>query len=573
MAGGTALAGRGHSLAALVLAGLSAAFVAVRASETITYTLTPQSDQGRLRVELLWETEGRTESALSVSPQWGTLADVPAILRNMTWEGATDVRREGATWIVRHARGAELAARYDVQPPDRTFDWPRTHHPITSAHFFHGIGNAFLLVPQSARGAPERDVDALLHWRIPRTWKALCSWGVGTSVGARVKPSDVRNALYAAGEFQVASHERPGLSLDVATARGCGFSAEALGVLAADIVRGQCAFMKETDFPRFVVCAIPVGPPLKSGDTRLAGTGLYHSFALFVPPSSRLDDGVEHLFAHELFHHWNGRLLAAAQPERLVFWFVEGFTDYYALRILFESQRWSARTYADWLNRHLRDYAANPAQRATNQQILERFWSERETYGEVAYQRGLLLGLRWHYLARQRGVPDGVDRWVLTLLREGREHGLQVSNDVLQSRAVELLGPWMREEFERFVTAAEPVPVPPDALLPALTGASTPVYEYQLGFDRAGSLAQRRVRGLIPASAAELAGLREGDELAGWVLDSNPDHEVRLDIVRGNTARTVRYYPRGAARVVLQFSPAEADDERTSSRPADENTK
>jgi predicted metalloprotease with PDZ domain len=165
--------------------------------------------------------------------------------------------------------------------------------------------------------------------------------------------------------------------------------------------RGSTVYLSSHGYPSPASIAVPVGDPISRGDSRLVGMGLYDSFALLAAPASTLSDGFESLFAHELFHYWNGRVLQAAKPDKLVYWFVEGFTEYYALRILYESGYWKPDVYAKWINRHLRQYHDNPAIHASNQAILERYWPERDTVGEVPYQRGVLLGLRWHRLRRK----------------------------------------------------------------------------------------------------------------------------------------------------------------------------
>jgi len=347
-----------------------------------------------------------------------------------------------------------------------------------------------------------------------------------------------------------------GRTVTVAMPESFDFSIDDFAKFTSEVIGEQCRFMGEKSFPSFVITAIPVGGKLREGDTRLAGSGLYNSFALFVPPGAKIDDAVEHLFAHELFHFWNGRVLGARQPERLVYWFVEGFTDYYALRILFESKRWNAATYAKWLNKHLREYAANPAATATNADINSRYWSDRDTVGQVAYQRGLALGLRWHKLARQKGVADGVDRLFMSLVNRGRAEGFQVGNDDIRAAGVKLLGPWFADEFDAYATRAGVVPVPADALAPDLTGVMREHYDFQLGFDRVKTMRDKKIRGVVPASAAAAAGLRDGDELTGWTIPPNADQEVVLQIKRGGEAKEVRYQPRGVKRSVLQFEPA-----------------
>jgi len=525
------------------------------AAESLSYVLTPLPERGRLRVELEWKTAGRSHSALGVSRQWGTLMNIPEILGEVAVEGVDSTRRQGPLWIFSHRPGATIRCRYEVDPRARTFDWQRTHHPITTARFFHGLGNAFLLVPHDERGVSEQEFETTLRWQLPAGWKAACSWGVGRSVGQPVRAADLRNSVYLAGELRTKTAREDGLSVDLALAEGCGLDLDEFAQMALTIIREQCRFMQEAHFPPLVIAAIPVGEPLKEGDTRVSGTGLYNSFALFVPPGSKVDDGIEHLFAHELFHYWNGRIVQAADPERLVFWFIEGFTDYYALRILLESGRWDAGTYARWINRHLRDYHRNPAIHASNAEIQEQFWTHRDTVGEVAYQRGLLLGLRWHRRARDSGVSEGVDRWLRALVQRARAGGPKLTNELLRATGSEALGPWFAGEFDRFVTAAETVEVPQNALEPLLTGRLCDVYEYDLGFDRERSLSEMRVRGLSSDSAAARAGLREGDELVGWNIYGDADRLSRLQIRRGQRIETISFYPRGRKHTLVQFSP------------------
>lgn len=522
-------------------------------AETLTYVLTPEPGQGRIRVALTWQTAGRSASRLCVSPHWGTVADVPALLKDMKFAGTTGVRPDKACWQLTHNRGAELQCTYTVDPGRKLFDWNSTHHPIATQRFFHGLGNAFLVTPAQGGGQPE-DYEVLVRWKLPAEWQAVCSWGAGPSVGARLKPDDVRQSVYLAGRFETYRTRVPDADeLTIALVDDFAFSAAEFAERAAGIIADQCTFMRESAFPPFLITAIPVGEPVKSGDLHIVGMGLYHSFALCISPQATLTDGVEHLFAHELFHTWNGRLLQAEEPEELVYWFSEGFTDYYALRILYESGRWPADVYARWINRHLREYQANPARNATNEQIRAGYWKERNTVGEAPYQRGLLLGLRWHKLAQDHGVRDGVDALLRKLVERARQGSFRISNDALREEGRAVLGEWFTPEFDRYVKKAETVEVPKDALAPAFVGRLEPVFDYVLGFDRERSLREQRVRRLVANSAAAKAGLREGDELMGWDIPAEPGDEVQLQVLRAGQLKSISYFPRGSRRDVLQF--------------------
>ena len=522
-------------------------------AEVLTYTLEPDFARGVLKVRLDWETGERKRSILSVSPQWGRIRNVSALLRDVRFAGAT-ASSGGPTWELAHRERATIRVEYVVDPQHAAFDdWDYTHHPITTRKFFHGMGNAFLMAPANARGIPET-FEVILRWKLPAGYDAACSWGVGRHVGAQIKSTDLRHSVYLAGDLTTKSVALESRRVTVAMVDAFKFDVNAFTEMTTKIIAGQCDFMVETKFPDFVVTAIPVGKPLQPGESRLSGSGLYNSFALFVAPQSGLTDAVEHLFAHELFHYWNGRILAAQDPERLVYWFVEGITDYYALRILYESGYWDAETYVKWLNRHLREYTLNPAIHATNEEIDKLYWEQRETVGEVAYQRGLLLGLRWHYLATSKGVRGGFDRLFQSLVDRARTGRFQLTNNEIRAAGNRLLGSWFSGEFDQYVQRAETVDVPPDALGPAIEGKATAIYEYELGFDRDRSLKGQRVIGLRAGGPAAAAGVREGDELVGWNLYADNDRQSRLIVQRGSKRESIRFYPRGARRAALQFS-------------------
>lgn len=544
-----------YAAMAIVLAGWAGAVGAE--TETLRYIVTPDPDTGRINVDVTWQTYDRGASRLCLASQWGTVQDVSGLVRDLQFEGAESWGPAEACWDIHHARNAELHVTYTIDTGKREFDWSSTHHPICTRSFFHGFGATFLLTPASGGNMPE-EYDVVLRWKLPDNWDAACSWGWGPSLGQRMRSSDVRQSVYLAGRRLVKSTANvPNAGkVTVVLIDRFGFSSNDLAQLAVKIIGAEVEFMREEHFPDFVVTAIPIGEPLSTqAEVPLVGMGLFHSFALCLAPESKITDTVEHLFAHELFHYWNGRVLSAADPERGVYWFVEGFTDYYALRILHASGLWSDAMYAKWINLHLREYHENPAKNATNQEIVADFWRARDTVGAVAYQRGLLLGLRWHYLAQQNGVAGGLDTLFRALVERGRT-GFLVSNAAIRKEGVAVLGAWFGAEFDRHVEEAETVEVPADALAPELEGRERLAYTFELGFDRAESLKALRVTGLVANSAAEKAGLQEGDTLIGWQLHRDPQRRIVLQVKRGNRVEVIQYFPRGARYDVLQFRPA-----------------
>lgn len=546
--------------AALTITIVSASSPTV-ASERLAYTFTPAPDEGIIRVELRWQTGDREQSTLAIQPHWASVPDIPMLLKQVSVT-AGKFRREENRWIIDHQPSAEIRCEYEIRGESQP-DWDGSYYPIVTNDHFHGIGETFLITPNDD-DASSNEYDISIDWKLPGAWpRAASSIGVGKHVSATLTLRDLRNAIYLAGHIQTRTQIVLDQPVTVAVAGEFEFSADELLSLCARIIGAERNFLPEAPLPAYLITAVTIGRPLPKGSTSMGGTGLHNSFALFLPPKAESNDALQHLLAHELFHHWNGRVLDREQPEELVYWFSEGLTEYYALRLLYESGIWDVNTLCTWINRHIAAYHRNPAKNATNEEILQEFWTKRKTVGQAPYQRGVLLAIRWHALAQQhdRGVrassTPGIDALFHELLRQAINDDTKITNDRIRAAGIEKLGNWFADEFDRFVIEAETIEVPPDALAPAIVGKPATIYEFALGFDRDRSIAERRIIDLVPDSPAAEAGLQENDELTSWSIGDDPDHPVRLDIRRDDKTKTIRYVPRGQEIRVLRFEPTD----------------
>ncbi|MDX2200827.1 MAG: hypothetical protein SF069_17860 [Phycisphaerae bacterium] len=533
-------------------------------ADTIRYQLAPDPDNALTNVEISWQTRDRTTTEALLAESAPGLPDIPALVGDVAVDGADTAARNGATWRLTHRRGATLTLRYAVKGGQRGLDWEATQRPVTNYRFFHALGKVFLLTPAETTrdaAAPRELHDVTLRWRLPEGWSGSSSLGVGTSVGARLSGADIRDATFLAGKLTRESRKVGPCQLDLSLAGEYRFNSAQLADLAEELLKTQMTMVGETDLREYVVHVVPVGAALANGQTRIAGSGLLRSFALWLPPNAVLDDAVENLFAHEMFHQWNGRTLRAAMPDKLAYWFVEGFTDYFAMRSLLQSGRWTPKTYAKWINRCLRDYAQNPEKNASNERIAADYWNERATVGEAPYQRGHLLALRWTRLAQTHGKADAVDQWFRALLDHARsDPRFELTNAELRTTGRKHLGEWFVAEFDRYVADAATIDLPLDALGPRFNGKATTSFAFDPGFSIEKSIKAKRVEGLRPGSAAAKAGLRESDKLLSWTIPRESDRPLLLRIRRGERDSEIKYLPRGAAFELLQFEPI--DDSR-----------
>jgi hypothetical protein len=110
------------------------------------------------------------------------------------------------------------------------------------------------------------------------------------------------------------------------------------------------------------------------------------------------------------------------------------------------------------------------------------------------------------------------------------------------------LGATGKTEFEAMLNGAIMLPQP-DGFGPCFTRITKSLRRYQLGFDPKVLVEHPRiVRGLIAGSAAESAGLRNGDEIAKPVpqdlLQGQQEGILALELKRDGKPLQISYLPR-----------------------------
>jgi hypothetical protein len=146
--------------------------------------------------------------------------------------------------------------------------------------------------------------------------------------------------------------------------------------------------------------------------------------------------------------------------------------------------------------------------------------------------------------------------FILTVLerqRRGESVSRQTWGDLLAREA----GPAATLEFEHML-AGTPVLPESDAFGPCFRRTIRALRRYQLGFDPKVLIEpSRTIRGLIPGSAAQTAGLRDGDKILKPVpqdgIQGNQTERLTLSIQREDTTFTVTYLPRGETVPTYQW--------------------
>lgn len=275
------------------------------------------------------------------------------------------------------------------------------------------------------------------------------------------------------------------------------------------------------------------------------GTGLARSFTFGYNYDARPTvDGLQGLLAHEMAHTW-----PALQGEHGdTAWYSEGTAEYYSTVLSWRAGAISGEKLLKTYNDRADAYYSNPYVAYTNAEAARIFWTDPVAQ-TAPYGRG------WMYLlqtdaairkaSRGRHSLDDVVKELRRRQVAGNPYGIP---EWLALVGAEIGPAQARAAYDHMVSGGLLVP-PVKLYSGCLRVVKHPVRPFQLGFARASLNDDRIVRDLVPGSAADLAGVRNGDV----IVDSSDINKVRgseteqltLTLRRGETQTTVTYLPRG----------------------------
>lgn len=521
-----------------------------------------------VRVRTNGDADGETELALSKG--WGGVLDAGADVHDLVVRGAAGdalslEHPESQRWIVRHAPGEPLVAEYRIDrsaPPGWERDDRHYYQAILLPGLFHLIGNNGLLHPAHLEGPEPRGVRIEWVGFEERGWKVISSLSVGPGPhDLRVPLDEVLHALYLAGDLAIERRVIRGEPLYVAVAGAdWSFTPAGFADLCARIVELERAFFDDFDYPHFLISVVPVG----ARDDRslsIGGTGLTDSFAMFLMPGAGLappareGDRVGRILAHEMFHHWNGGIVRLEEPEELSYWFSEGFTDFYARRLLLRAGAMSIDDYVASVNEKLAEYWLSPERDASAERVREAFWTDRDVE-RLPYQRGDLIAMQLD--AAIRDASNGrqsLDDLMRVVVRESRRRTEPWTRDELFALAASFAGEEAAAQARATALDGALPPVGASWFAPCLDFAWRESGHFDLGFDWDATNVAGIVTGVRADSAAYAAGLRDGQRLRGGSIEfGRPDRPVEISVEVEGEVRKLGWLPRGGAVEVPTFA-------------------
>jgi predicted metalloprotease with PDZ domain len=562
-------------LTAMAVLSICAAGVVGRAdaaaapADPVAYRLSPVFDAkglAALQVEIHFREDASGVTRLAWEKDWAGDAELWTHARDVKIEGGEAAPDGPGAWIIHAPPGAPIAVSYQVVSAydhDPTDADSQQSKPVIRPTWFYVVGEALFARPKGRDDAP-----ATFEWRGAPEGFGFASdlehmAGPGRKATRPGTVDDIVESIVVGGrDLRVVERRIGGRPLRVAMIGRFGFGERAFADQVADIVKAERGFWGEGGLPFLVTLAPTTGAP---GELSYGGTGRTDAFALWVDATNTPLSDLRWLLAHEYFHAWNphaiGGMIEGPQ-ESSEYWFSEGFTDYYAWKIMLASGQFTPADFAGRWNEMLRAYAASPVRAAPNSLVVSDFWKSLEVE-KLPYQRGAILAAILDQRARERGSSlDAVMREMLrraTAAATGAAGGpgpKRHADELFPAVYRDVVGVDPSDLVARHMIEGAPLDLPADVFGRCFQVKAMQAPAFDRGWDpEATRKAGQVVTGLRDGTPAYAAGLRNGMRIVEFVAGESGNAAVPYLMKVKPAAgpeQFVRFIPAGKDQVTEQ---------------------
>ncbi|MBS0360398.1 MAG: hypothetical protein JSR98_03375 [Proteobacteria bacterium] len=537
------------------------------ASDIVAYRLSPVmagEALTALKVEIRFHEGPSGQTRLGWLKDWAGEDKLYRNLRGLKVEGGAATPDRPGAWLIHATPGTPITVSYTVVSAydhDPTDEDSRQAWPVIRPTWFFAVGESLFAVPEDHdkssatfewAGGPLRSLG---KGRLAFASDLEHLAGPGRKATRPGLVDDVLESIVVGGrDLRVVERRVDGARLRVAIVGRYGFSDGAFAEKVFEVLQAERAFWGEKAQPYLVAMSPTVG---EGRSLSISGAGRSDAFALWVDPSSRQED-LRWLLAHEYFHTWNAALLGSIQDgptEPLSYWFSEGFTDYYAWKIMLQSGQFGPDDFADRWNETLRNYAISPLKGAPNTAVMTNFWVNQDAQ-KLPYYRGAILAASLDSMARAHG--SSLDQVMREMRRAASTKGeARHVTELFPAVYQRVTGLDPRPLIQRHMVDGQPIEMPPDGLGPCFAVRTVETPAFDRGWDPdATRAANMTLAGVRPDGPAYAAGLRNGMRLLA-IISARPGDATRPYVLKvkpaGEADQVISYLPAGTGKVSRQL--------------------
>jgi predicted metalloprotease with PDZ domain len=238
-------------------------------------------------------------------------------------------------------------------------------------------------------------------------------------------------------------------------------------------------------------------------------------------------------------------------------WIDEGFTEYFARRILYENGLLTLDELVQLTNEDFKDLGQNQCRNIPYAELRRAAEEERFTnlHQRVGYYRGTLIALDWETRIRQatgerKTLADAIRETINAAAGHAGRLPEADFHDIMRRYNID-----SRADFDRYILRGEIVPGNQHAYAPGYVLEDRILYDFAPGFDMEESRRRGTIAGVTAGGHAEQAGLRDGMELVTLANSRrfDPERPMTVTVRTDGRERAIEYFPKGDAMRVPIF--------------------
>ena len=317
----------------------------------------------------------------------------------------------------------ELEVSYTIK---QDFNGPlfnqHRYRPIISKTYFHILGVRLFMVPENLFASEVSKARIGVHWKgIGDNDIFHSSFGYERNQTLNVTEENLHASFFIGGDFrrkEFLYKDKP--VYFVTRGKWNSFTDEDIFNLLKETISFQNDFWKDSIQTRFSVSLLPTE---ETNRYSIGGSGFSNSFISFA--SNNQFTGLKNmawLYNHELLHKWLARTIKN-ENEVEQYWFSEGFTDYYAHKLLLKNNKITLNDFINTLNTTISEHHKDKINTISNSELtFENYWGNYSAYQKLPYRRGLLYAfLIDSQIKIKTDFTKSLDQLILDLLRLARE--------------------------------------------------------------------------------------------------------------------------------------------------------
>ncbi|HOI29236.1 MAG TPA: M1 family aminopeptidase [Melioribacteraceae bacterium] len=330
--------------------------------------------------------------------------------------------------IIKYMPGRQVRIYYQIEEiRDDDIELGNQYMVTLNRTYFHILSETFFILPAW---------DWYKEWRIRIGWNHIPSnWNLANSFGINEKIQNIKTSLakfsysiFTGGDFRISKKNIDNYPVLLSIRGKWNFSDEQFLELVKTILKEERDFWDDHNFPYFLITVLPI-----EGRGDQIGLQRTNSYSFFLSKNRIVDLRLKRLIAHEFFHTWLGDKIKFAEPEQLVYWFKEGFCDYYTRLLLLRSGLITLPEYVEDYNRILYAYNTSPVRNEKNERVVNEFWSNFNIM-KLPYMRGDIIAHNLNtIIINNTGGSKSLDDLMKNLFKRSLTESLLVSNGSLSA--------------------------------------------------------------------------------------------------------------------------------------------